>query len=549
MPPNDLYLPPRSLVSNQGPAMVQKPEIPRSKFIARKTHKFTFDAGKLIPFFVDEILPGDHMQYSFTMLARMATPIFPLMDSQRLDVFWFFTPTRTVWTNWVRMMGEQPTGPADSTVFTCPVVTCPAGGYALHTIWDYLGVGALPGQITAGQAHDVIAFPSRIYREIYRWYFRDQNLISLSGTDVGNGPDTAANYPIHRRAKVHDYFTTCLPAPQKGVASIAFASGQAPVTGLGILDNVAIDATDRNVWETDNPTMQTYLNAQASSAASQVFVRSVTGASDTQPSVYATAQLLLGSTLGVTIEEIRRAAMLQAFLEKDQRGGTRYEEGIEMHFGVKNPDFRLQRPEYIGGGSSDVQVTPVAQTAPVAGLGVGTLGAAGTVVAAGSASVAATEHGYVLAICNVRSELTYQQGIHRLWTRSSRLDFYYPSFAGLSEQAVLRRELYVTGTDAEDTTIFGYQERWHEYRTMYNTSAGMFRSQTAASIDQWHLGEQFGAAPTLGATFIEDNPPMDRVLQLGAAEVNQQYLANVLINRTAVRALPQYGTPATFGRF
>lgn len=548
MPSNQYYLPQRSLVSNQGPAMVAKPEIPRSKFISRKTHKFTFDAGKLIPFFVDEILPGDHMQYSFTMLARMATPIFPLMDSQRLDVFAFFTPTRTVWTNWTRMMGEQPTGPGDSIVFTCPVVTCPAGGFALHSIWDYLGVGALPGQMTAGQSQDVIAFPSRIYREIYRWYFRDQNLISLSATDVGNGPDTAANYPIHRRAKVHDYFTTCLPSPQKGLATVAFAQGQAPVAGIGILDNTAIDPTDRNVWETGNATMQVYANAQQTTAPGN-FIRSVAGASDTQPDVWAVAQTLLGSTLGITIEEIRRAAMLQAFLEKSQRGGTRYEEMIEMHFGVKNPDFRLQRPEYIGGGSSDVQVTPVAQTAPVAGLGVGTLGAAGTVVASGSASVAATEHGYVMFICSVRSELTYQQGVPRMWTRSTRLDFYHPSFAGLSEQAVLRRELYVTGVDADDATVFGYQEPWHELRTLYNTSAGMFRSTTAASIDQWHLGEQFGAAPTLGQTFIEDNPPMDRVLQLGAAEVNQQYLANVLINRVAVRALPQYGTPATFGRF
>lgn len=240
--------------------------------------------------------------------------------------------------------------------------------------------------------------------------------------------------------------------------------------------------------------------------------------------------------------------MIQSLLEKDARGGTRYTEKIRTHFGVINPDFRLQRPEYIGGGQTQLMITPIAQTAPTAGVPLGALGGTGTAAGSHRASYAATEHGWIIGLINVKSELSYQYGIHKMWDRLTQYDYYFPSFAGLGEQAILRRELYANGL-TDDSIVFGYQERWQEYRTQYSEVTGKFRGYAVGTLDAWHLAQRFTAPPTLSQTFLEDNPDMVRILAAGAASLNQQYLADILIRRTAVRPIPMFGTPALLGRF
>ena len=257
----------------------------------------------------------------------------------------------------------------------------------------------------------------------------------------------------------------------------------------------------------------------------------------------------LAQATGVTINALRQAWLVQDMLERDARGGTRYVELIRSHFGVISPDFRLQRPEYIGGGQTPINLTPIAQTTPTGGGGLGALGATGTSVGHHGASYAATEHGLIMGLISVKSEIHYQQGMHRMWTRSVRQDFYFPALAGLGEQAILRGEIYALGTTANDSVVFGYQERWHELRTRYNEVTGLFRSTAAGNIDEWHLAQEFTAAPTLSDAFIRDEPPMTRVLAAGAAANNMQYLADIHINRTATRPVPMFGTPVTLSHF
>lgn len=547
MPNRDYYLPSRNLVSQEERALVARSDIPRSRFISRKTRKTTFDAGYIVPFFLYEILPGDFVKFDTTLMFRSMTPIFPVFDQQVMETFFFFCPNRLVWSNWRKLMGEQD-NPGDSTSFTVPQLVSGAGGFAINSIYDHFALPCV-GQVNGAASVSVNSLPLRMYNLIYNQWFRDQNLINsaiVRLTDTGT--DLVTDYALRRRAKAPDYFTMALPWPQKITSSIALASGQAPISGIGILDNTAIDPTDRVVWETGRTSTTTYLDAHQTTVAG-AFINTVAGATDTQPSVYATAQPLFGSTLGITAEELRRAMLFQAFIEKDARGGTRYVEKIKMHFGVDSPDARLQRPEYIGGGSSDISFTPIAQTAPVAGVGVGTLAAAGTVAGRHSASYAATEHGFVLGLVNVRTEQTYQQGLHRMWTRFTIADYAFPSLSGLSEQPVRRDELFCNGIDAEDTLVFGYVPRYEEYRQVVSDVTGMFRSTHAGTIHQWHLAMQYSAAPTLNQAWIEDAPPMSRVLQAGVAGDTMQYQGVFLTVVDATRPLTLHGTPVTLGRF
>lgn len=533
-------LPTRTLVSQADSAMIQRPDIPRSKFSGSWTHKKTFDAGFIVPFMLDEVLPGDMLKYDVTAYVRMATPLFPMFDSQRIDTFFFFVPNRIVWDNFVRMMGEQAT-PASSINFTTPQITSPAGGFAQGGLYDHFGL-PLTGQILAGQTISVNALPFRAYNLIYNEWFRDQNLINSVTVATGDGPDGVANYNMLRRAKSQDYFTSALPWPQKFTAPSIPLSGTAPIAGIGRV-GTGYTAGPLAVSETAGP--NSYAAYQYTSAANIFAIR---GASTVGGNPDIVADLSL-ATATFTINALRQAFLVQQLLERDARGGTRYTELVKSHFGVTSPDARLQRPEYIGGGSTPLNLTPVAQTAPTAGVPVGALGAAGTSVGQHTANYAATEHGFILGLINVRSELSYQQGLHKMWTRQTRYDYYWPTLAGLGEQAVLRQELYCTGTDADDNTVFGYQERWQEYRTRYSEITGQFRSTNTSPIDGWHLAQRFTSAPVLGQTFIEDNPPMSRVLAAGGAAVAQQYLADILIRREATRPIPMFGTPVTLGRF
>lgn len=549
MPPYQYDLPKRRLVSQDDAAIVERADIPRSVFTGSWSRLMTFDAGYLYPFLVDEILPGDHMRYNITAYVRMSTPLFPLFSNQRIDTFIFYVPARTLWNNFTKMFGEQIAGPGDSISYTVPQIVSAAGGFPANNIYDHMGLPVV-GQIAGGEDISVNALPFRAYNSIYNEWFRDQNVINAATINIDDGPDAVGDYSIRKRAKSHDYFTSALPWPQKFTAPNVPVAGQAPVIGIGTV-NQLFDATPATVYETpDSSRAYAFakligISSGGTAANQQIYVEGDQSAGG-YPQIFAD----LSEATGVAINTFRQAFLIQQLLERDARGGTRYVEILKSHWGVTSPDFRLQRPEYIGGGQSPLTLTPIAQTAPNGDdTGLGALGAAGTGVGTHSASYAATEHGYIIGLINIRTELHYQQGLHKMWTRQTRYDFYVPALAGLGEQAILRQEIYCTGNAANDGAVFGYQERWHEYRTRTSEVTGMFRSTTANNIDPWHLAQEFGSAPTLSQTFLEEDPPMARVQAAGSNATTMQYLADIHINRTATRAIPTFGTPVKLGRF
>jgi len=542
----------RRLVSQEDHALIARSDVPRSRFTGSWTRKTAFDAGKLVPFLVDEILPGDHMRYNVTAYLRMSTPLFPILDNQRVDTFFFFVPCRLLWENWTRFMGEQKTSLTDSPAnYSIPQVTMPLGGFQVGSLWDHLGYPT-QGQVTPGAGGEANVLPARAYVMIYNEWFRDQNLITPQLFSDGNGPDSPGNFPtfMYYRAKSHDYFTSCLPWPQKFTSPNVPITGLAPVTGIGATGTTAI-ASPAVVNETGGSA--TYANSflawSNNSPSSSLAIKATPGPTSI-PQIYAD----LSQATGVSINQLRQAWLIQTLLEKDARGGTRYTEIVKTQFGVTSPDMRLQRPEYFGGGSSSMNITPIAQTAPTNIDGqspVGALGAAGTAVGQHHGSFAATEHGYVIGLINVKSELSYQQGLHRMYSRKTRYDFYWPALAGLGEQAVYQKEIYYTGVPGpnDDDKVFGYNERWQEYRTRTSDVTGIMKSTAAGTLDNWHLGQRFATPPVLSSEFISDTPDMTRILAAGALAQGQHYLADILINREAVRPIPVYGTPVSIGNF
>jgi len=496
---------------------------------------------------VEQIYPADQVNYNVTAYVRLSTPLFPLMDNQRIDTFFFFVPNRLVWSNWARFMGEQ-TKPGDSITYTIPTIAPlnSPGGFALSGMADHFGIPVQTQVDPAGIDLLVNVLPFRCYNLIYQEWFRDQNF-GTTGIylNTGDSGDAEINYPLRFRAKSHDYFTSALPWPQKFTAPTVPITGLAPVKGIGIQSSGGYNATPVNVKETATPGVVTYpfIRGTWDTTPNQHFIRSNDGIS---PAIYAD---LTAANASVTVNALRQAFAIQSLLERDARGGGRYIESNLAHFGVRSPDARLQRPEYIGGGQSPLNLTPIAQSAPTSGAPLGAIGAAGTSVGQHHASFAATEHGYIIGLINVRSEISYQQGLHKMWSVNTRYDFYYPALAGLGEQAILTKEIYYKGVYAQDNTVFGYQERWQELRTRTSEVTGYFRSGIGGTLDAWHLAQQFTGPPTLSDNFIVDNPPMARVLAAGALASGQQYLADILIQRSLTRALPTYGTPDTLGRF
>lgn len=539
---NALSQPSRAFVKNDDRAMTESAEIPRSKFIGTWTRNTTFDQGYLVPFLVEEVLPGDHLEYDVMSYLRMATPVFPMFDNLKISTFFFYVPNRLVWDNWRLFMGEQAI-PNVAPAVTVPLWQSPLGGFVSGNIADHFGItaGISGGQVLSGDTISVNALPFRAYDLIFDQWFRDQNLENQLVIYKGDSI-TAGDPALRRRAKMHDYFTSCLPWPQKIVQPSVPLNGQIPVSGIGAVTNTSAQfpSDGRNFYESFG-VRSVYPYSQV---ISQNFMRGALYNSTWIPDVFVD----LTNGAGLDLRTLRSSMLIQAFYEKDARGGTRYTEVIREHFGVTSPDMRMQRPEYIGGGQQMMQLTPIAQTA----LGVsplGTLGAAGTSVGSHSAHYASTEHGFIIGLMSVQSELSYQQGIPRMWSRQTRLDYYWPSLAELGEQAVLRKELYATGLVANDNAVFGYQERWAEYRNKYSEVTGTFRSTATGTLDAWHLGQKFTIFPVLNQAFIQDVAPMPRVLSAGVLAAGQQFLANILIKRTATRALPTYSTPATLGRF
>jgi hypothetical protein len=511
--------------------MIPKADIPRSSFDCQSTHKTTFDAGFLIPVYVDEMLPGDTFRLNMTAFARLSTPIFPIMDNMHLDSFFFFVPNRLIWNNWRQFMGQQ-ANPDSSISFVVPQQVSPTGGYAIGSLQDYMGLPTF-GQVSNTGTVSHCAFWPRAYNLIWNEWFRDENLQNSVPVDLGDGPDNIANYTLLRRGKRKDYFTSALPWPQKG-ASVTLPLG----TSAAIRVN--------NNTGTGADTM--YRSAEAGKNS---FLGTVAGLAN--PAATNALYADLSTATAATINQLRQSFQIQKLLERDARGGTRYTEIIRSHFGVISPDARQQRPEYIGGGTSNISINPIAQTSGTSASGtttpLGTLAAMGTALAHNHGfTYSSTEHGVVIGLVSVRADLTYQQGLHRMWNRQTRYDFYFPAFATLGEQAVLNEEIYVRG-DANDTGVFGYQERWAEYRYMPSRISGLFRSTAAGTLDAWHLAQRFTSLPTLNNTFIQDTPPVDRIVAVGAAANGKQFIFDSFFDVKKARPMPMYSVPGLIDHF
>lgn len=533
---------------------IPAPQIQRSVFNRTHGHKTTFNAGYLVPFYVDEVLPGDTVSLNANVFARLSTMIFPIMDNVFLDTFYFFVPNRLLWTNWERFQGAKD-DPDDVTEYEVPIVDGSEGGDFAVTegsLWDFFG---LPIATEYGEACAPTALFSRAYNLIYNEWFRDQNLQEKVVVDTGDGPDLQDDYVLLRRGKRHDYFTSCLPWPQKGDSVSIPLGTSAPVIGndrtIGFLDS--INNAEYGLYGGNG------LNGLSISTSSYATNRN-TNATSTDAKVGTTTLGLtknplnsgmiadLSTATSATINQLREAFATQQILEMDARGGTRYVEHLKAHWGVTSPDFRLQRPEYLGGSSQRVDVRGVAQTS--ASPATPTL----TDVQAGLASYAQVgsrsgfnksmvEHGVIIGLVNVRADLTYQQGMRRMWSRRTRFDFYMPQLAHLGEQEVLNKEIWFTdgaANEAINNATFGYQERWAEYRYFPSMVTGLFRSDATGTLDAWHLSTDFTALPVLNASFIVDDPPLDRVIAVAS---EPHILFDSFIEIKHARPMPVYSVP------
>jgi hypothetical protein len=508
--------------------------VARSQFNRSFTVKDTMDFDELTPVFVDEILPGDTCNLNTKVFARLATQQVPVMDNMYIDFFFFFVPNRLVWSNWEKFNGAQD-NPADSTDYLVPTMTINDGsGYQVGSLADHFGIPTDVDDI------EINVLPFRAYNLIYNEWFRDQNLQDSVTVNVDDGPDAVSDYSLLKRGKRHDYFTSCLPWPQKGDSVELPLGTTAPV----IKNSTAIemfggaDTTSRNL-QIQSADDELQLTGYVGGSNSNAFFGDNTG-----------LQADLSTATAATINQLRSAFMVQELLELDARGGTRYTEIIKAHFNVTSPDQRLQRPEFLAGGQVGIMQHPIPQTSATSGTDYQADLAAYSTGQTMDKSIgftkSFTEHGYVIGLAAARADQTYQQGINKLWLRSDRYDFFWPKLQELGEQSVLNKEIYAQGT-ATDDQVFGYQERYAEYRYKPSEIRGQFRSTYSSSLDVWHLAEEFSTLPSLNSTFIESNTPIERSLATAASYPH--LLMDMWFQYKHARPMMVHGVPASLGRF
>lgn len=545
---------------SDAPAMYMK----RTKFDRSHVYKTTFDSGKLIPVFVDEVLPGDTTRMSVNYFARLATPIKPIMDNIYLDWFFFFVPNRLVWEHWQNFCFEQE-DPDDSTDYVIPTIYSHSStkNLLVGSLWDYFG---LPIN-TTNDISGINALPFRAVYLIWNEWFRDENLqksVKIQKGDAnevldfsrvsdqpswlfGTDGNLVAGHACPPRGKRHDYFTSALPWTQKGPGVSVGLAGTAPVQGefsISGFQTGIVTAEDTNhclqalAVAGQNGRISNYPEI-ASWPANNVTVKGLT-----QSGLIAN----LDESSIFTINSLRTAFQMQKFYERLARGGSRYTEVLRSFFGVVSPDARLQRPEFLGSFTKMVNVNPIAQTSATDGTSPqGNLSAYGVTAAKFHGFTKSfVEHGYIIGFVCARADLTYQQGINKMWLRSTVYDFYWPTFAHLGEQAIELREIYAQGSEA-DTTVFGYQERYAEYRYKPSQITGKFRSSvTGGTLDKWHLSQFFKTAPTLNEEFILENPPIERII---AVPSEPEFLLDIGFRYTTVRPMPMFGTPGLVDHF
>jgi len=541
---------PSVLTSGHQFSQVPRADIQRSSFNRSHGCKTAFNSGYLVPVYVDEALPGDSFHLKMSSFARLSTPIVPFMDNLYLSTFFFAVPYRLVWANFKKFCGEQATTTA-STNFTMPVFT--AYSPAAESLSDYMGI-PIAGATTplgAGGTLSHVSLWHRAYNLIWNEWFRDQNLQDSVVVDTDDGPDAIADYVLLKRGKRHDYFTSCLPWTQKnntGTPVSVGLAGYAPIKGIGVMSTV-FNPADETVYETAVTGTRVYSATKNFNTAEFNNVARIEEDPDKAgyPGIYAN----LGAASGITINALRLAFQTQKMYERDARGGTRYREIVQSHFGVLDPnDSRLQRPEYLGGGTTPIMLTPVPQTSATAGsLATGRLSAAGIVAAHGQGFTKSfSEHCLLIGLVCVWADLNYQTGLNRMFSRSTRLDMYWPALANIGEQAVLNKEIYCQGSAnaAQDAAAFGYQERFAEYRYKPSSITGKMRSHYATPLDYWHLSQKFTGLPTLGATFIQEAPPVDRVV---AVTTEPQLFGDFFFDLKCARPMPTYSVPGLIDHF